>query len=818
MLRSAEPAPAAAAPAAPPGTHGSPLALGASIVGLTGLAVVTFLHPSASRIYTWPFAAIVTGLWLLPVAALFHGLIRPGTWRLPPGLITAGLVVLCVATFLSAALSPFASASLPRLWPTLGGTCLYLILHHRWSTPSTAREHRLDRIAWALGLAGIAFALVSLIQWSGGSWPLPWGSRNTAPFGHSIYTAGAIVLLLPWIVLQTWTARGLVRLPWLLGVIVSLVVLASTSSRGGVLALLATGTGAVGVILVRGRWSWQRKLILGLAVLVTGAVAVLTNPRLRELVVHRQWSESSRESNAQRRAMIAAGVKLGLERPVLGWGPGTIPLVYPKVRAALDGGTENILQLHNTPAQIFATTGALGLLGLALLLLGAASAAFHAPPTTATSAAAASLFGYALLALTDHQLDVPVFSALAVAGLALLTSALPGLPREIAPRPAFRLTLVLVFALVAGVALHPTFFDLRARHHYETALTALEDKRPADFLRALDQATEATPHDPYFDHQAAAWLLEHRNATPDRSRQTMLADDARQRLERSLATEAHLEFAHFNLGWLLLDRQQPAVAIRHFTAAARLVPDKGGVYFGLGLAYELSGHRAPAVRCFALEIINDPRHLTSPAWELPTLAALAPAVREEVQRLHATLQNEFPPAAAVAAWTRWWWGAPITPAELPRGFNRECTRFLAALPTILRREPLDIVDAPWAKAYAAWRDAAATNATADAAPFLAVAGGDNAFAAALAGRARYNKDDFRAFLTAPTGDEAAMLVNIRRARIGYGMLALHPEGPPLSDLYLVQENRAITDLAAGLFPAKGWLPGRFLLALLPETP
>jgi hypothetical protein len=50
------------------------------------------------------------------------------------------------------------------------------------------------------------------------------------------------------------------------------------------------------------------------------------------------------------------------------------------------------------------------------------------------------------------------------------------------------------------------------------------------------------------------------------------------------------------------------------------------------------------------------------------------------------------------------------------------------------------------------------------------------------------------------------------------VLALHPEGPPLVDVHIVQENRVTTDLAAGLFPAKGWLPGRFLLALLPADP
>jgi hypothetical protein len=44
---------------------------------------------------------------------------------------------------------------------------------------------------------------------------------------------------------------------------------------------------------------------------------------------------------------------------------------------------------------------------------------------------------------------------------------------------------------------------------------------------------------------------------------------------------------------------------------------------------------------------------------------------------------------------------------------------------------------------------------------------------------------------------------------------LHPEGPPLYDLYVVQENRVITEFAAALFPAKGWLPGRFILPLLP---
>jgi hypothetical protein len=80
------------------------------------------------------------------------------------------------------------------------------------------------------------------------------------------------------------------------------------------------------------------------------------------------------------------------------------------------------------------------------------------------------------------------------------------------------------------------------------------------------------------------------------------------------------------------------------------------------------------------------------------------------------------------------------------------------------------------------------------------------------------RTDFRTFLVAPAGDDAALVRTYRRQRPGYGVLALHPEGPPLVDVHIVQENRVTTDLAAGLFPAKGWLPGRFLLALLPADP
>ena len=103
-------------------------------------------------------------------------------------------------------------------------------------------------------------------------------------------------------------------------------------------------------------------------------------------------------------------------------------------------------------------------------------------------------------------------------------------------------------------------------------------------------------------------------------------------LRESLALNPDQEIAHFNLGWLLLV-SDPTAAERHFNEALHLVPDKGGVYFGLGLARLNQNHPAPAARAFALECLNDPAFLFSPWWREPALAALRPRASTEFSHL-----------------------------------------------------------------------------------------------------------------------------------------------------------------------------------------
>src|SRR6185295_15076148 len=138
--------------------------------------------------------------------------------------------------------------------------------------------------------------------------------------------------------------RGAIRLAWCLALAVTLRALAGTSSRGAALAIAAVGAVATLVVLVRARWSRGRKLALIAAALALGSAAIFSNQRLRDLVVHRRWTDDAQESNRQRTAMLTAGRLLGTERPLLGWGPGTVPLAYPHVRSLLDGGVDDVLQ------------------------------------------------------------------------------------------------------------------------------------------------------------------------------------------------------------------------------------------------------------------------------------------------------------------------------------------------------------------------------------------------------------------------------------------------------------------------------------------
>ena len=395
-----------------------------AVYPLFGVVVLNTTYPSATLQYTWPWSPLLAVAWLTPLAAMIGRLAFRGQWIWPTQLLRNGLWLLTAVTLLSSSLSPFAQHSLLRIWPTLAGVALFFWLHDWLAESNNLTPTRTRRLAEGLKYSGALLAAISLLGWCWNNPGLSWTVRNDFPFGHSIYTAGAMLLVLPWLIYATVNAPGFHRAGWALATVIGLIALFTTSSRGGVLAAGAVCVAAAGFVIFRATWSRPIKTGVIVAAIFLVGLAVFSNPRLRDLTRGQGWSAGAQESNDQRNAMLAAGAKLGAARPLLGWGPGTVPLTYPQVRHQLTGGVDSVLQLHNTPAQLWATLGGGGVAALIILLTAFAHRLWQIARAPALAplplTASASLLGYGLFTLTDHQLDIPAMNALLVLNLALV--------------------------------------------------------------------------------------------------------------------------------------------------------------------------------------------------------------------------------------------------------------------------------------------------------------------------------------------------------------------------------------------------------------
>lgn len=576
-------------------------------VGCAGLLGLSIIPPSSTRIEAWPWAAFAALGWLLPigVALVRFALNRPaarfGGW------IDAGLGLLALAVTASALSSPLRGVALPHLLPVLGACALPFALLPLFQPEAAART-------WRLGGAIIGIILISSLV----LWVEPWnglslarlGVRNEQPFGHVNTTGSVAVLAATWLAVGAVRETGRGRILFALGALAAIMTAASSGSRGAVLALAAAGLTAAALV-----WLRRGRLLLFVGcVTVLAAGAVASNSRLRELVLHGRWSATVQESNDQRTAMLTGGIQLGMARPLFGWGPGTIPHVFPRVRAALPGSADNVVHLHNTPLQLWVTSGTVGLTAGLLIIVGLAGRLRRSSWTPERIALASGLAATGTVLIFDHPFATPVFAVLAAAHLAAW----------ITPAPPIKRTRFVLWAGAPVVVLSLVFSvrDLAARSAYASALDLASAGDAVGFAASLRRAIALAPSDPYYAHLLAAHLatgyllgLPH----PD-SPQTAAA-----LLSDSLVANPNLEYAHYNLGWLLLD-SDPVSASAHFRAAAFLAPQRGAVYYGLGLARIRMNDTRGAVRAFATEWLLNPAFAWSPIWHRPPLDAMRPEI------------------------------------------------------------------------------------------------------------------------------------------------------------------------------------------------
>jgi len=799
-----------------------------ALLGLLASAVFAALSlctNAATRFYQWPWFFYWQVLLVAPIAILVARLVAGARLARFGGWLDGGLVLLAAANVVAAIFSPFRPQSLnAALVPVAAVSLAYLGLDWIQRDP-VRRQERTAQFARTIGLLMMLFVGVSLGLWlfarvlpaweAGTSLSAALAIRNADPLGHSVYTAGFAILCAPWLGVLGLTAARRWRGLWFFAAALALVLVLTTSSRGGVLAVVTMFACAAAIWLAGSSRGGGRRLLVVAGLLLAAGMFVGVNPRLRGLVIHGGWNDPAVESNRQRAAMLQAGWLMGHDRPWTGFGPGTVSLVYPRYRARLSGGVDDVLQLHNTPLQLWAELGAAGVLAGLLLLVGAVCLARDvwkqaADPVNRlrTRAVFIAFVGYAVMSLFDYQLDIPLFAATTMALLVVLrvSSSVPAGPSvpSAMPSAAMRLSGALLL-LALGVMLWPTLPNLRARQLFSQAADAREAGDNAAFVAGAEQAASVAPWEPFYLTQLAAYYGDEYLQAGTVTERTRAGDECRTRLRRALQIDPDQEYCHFNLAWLLLPGD-PAEAEKHFRAAARLSPYRGGLYLGIGLSL-LARNDDSAVSMFALEWLNDPQAFTSPRWDAPPLSALRGKVADALQRLAARAleQAALAPASRdqvryVTALADWWLGRSTDTTALVRYSAPEQRHFFQSLEAMAKRSftPTESrLPEPWRPLYVAWRDGTLPAGLAVDQPAAI-----DAFRRRLASV----QDSFVRLLTGPPGPEAALIQYGRNDRPGHSVLQRNQDGFLLRDLYVYPESLLVRKYASFLFPPKGYLP------------
>jgi tetratricopeptide (TPR) repeat protein len=227
----------------------------------------------------------------------------------------------------------------------------------------------------SLGIAGLASVLAATAAWSLADLARHGSGRAAMPRGHHNLLAAFLVILMP-LVAAGLLRRGATRWLSLLALLVGSTALLATRSflHLGILALLAIASAT--------RFARARELVLGLGLI---AVALLL-PRAGRMI-------AGTDSSTAARSVYAEGAWRGfLERPTLGWGPGSTPWTIAETsvpRPAINPPGEIVGEAHSLPLQLLRELGATGVL-LAVATIGL----FLALRWRERSAAAAELRGF----------------------------------------------------------------------------------------------------------------------------------------------------------------------------------------------------------------------------------------------------------------------------------------------------------------------------------------------------------------------------------------------------------------------------------------
>jgi putative inorganic carbon (hco3(-)) transporter len=239
---------------------------------------------------------------------------------------------------------------------------------------------------------------------------------NSVFFDPSIYGRFLALVMLAVTTVVLWSGRrrdvlvGAAVLVWLWG---GLITSFSQSSIAALLLGLA--------VLAAWRWDVRSTVYVSLALLAVGAVVVISSPPSLHIGLTGKGGSASNATSG-RTKLISGGLKLFVDRPLQGFGPGSFAQEYrrhePNVTSSGAASAS-----HTIPVTVAAEQGVVGLLLYVALLVSAFAVLFsgagRSPPRIAIAACFAALVLHTWV-YADF-LEDPITWTLLGIGLALAT-------------------------------------------------------------------------------------------------------------------------------------------------------------------------------------------------------------------------------------------------------------------------------------------------------------------------------------------------------------------------------------------------------------
>ncbi len=301
-------------------------------------------------------AAVLFLLWVWWQAA--SGELRIlGSPLFAPMLAFAAVVGVQIATGRTA--YRYESLSHSRLYIAYGLLCFLVV-------QSLRRTSQIKILAQVFSWYGFALAMFALVQSVTSDGKLYWlrtprsGGWIYGPYVNHNHYAGLMEMLIPipLIACLSDSVEGPRKILAAGAAALMATTIFLSGSRGGMLAF-AVQMGILAAVLIKRRTS--RKLAWGLGIFLVIAVAMLAwlgggEVTSRIASIH---SETHNElSGGLRLNVDRDSLQMFLRKPVLGWGFGTFPTVYPQYRTFYTDTFIN--QAHDDYAQLLVELGALG--------------------------------------------------------------------------------------------------------------------------------------------------------------------------------------------------------------------------------------------------------------------------------------------------------------------------------------------------------------------------------------------------------------------------------------------------------------------------